>query len=312
MTRVYEKLCRSHDDDGNDNPEWHALRRTGVTATDAAHLMTGGSWFELWARKTGRTEREYERNERMQWGHWMQPVILKAYSSDMYANREVEESDYLIRSTEFPWVLATLDAVTNHPEHGWIPLDAKNTDKFLEWKWEEGPPEPYAWQIRHQAIAAGDAPASSIACALGGNRLIWADDEQTVTNRELLLSITERFWWHVKNDAAPTQMDGSKRERDALNAMFVPDASKTVKLGLEFRELDYEYNSILNQLDEASSVIAPLEKRKKEIENRFRLAMGEASIADVESATWKLSRVDGKSYTVDRKPYNRITRKANR
>lgn len=312
MTDVYRVLCKSHDQYGNDNPEWHRLRKTGVTATDAATLLSGGSWLDLWARKTGKTEREFEPNERMQWGHWMEPVTLKAYASEWYAGREVRPSGELIQSIDYPWVLATLDAMTLHPDHGWIPLDAKNTDKYLEDTWSEGPPKKYEWQIRHQAIACGDVGASSIACTLGGNRLMWADAITTRPTVDQILRVTEEFWWHVTNDVPPDKPDHTKEGRDALNRLYEPDPAKTIALKDEFVTLDEEYSVLKTQLAEAKDDIRPIENRIKEIENAIRLAMGNNGHARINDATWKLTTVPGSSFTVDRKPYGRLTRKAPR
>lgn len=311
MTRTYRVLCESHLPNGDDNPEWHELRKTGVTATDAATLMTGGSWIDLWMRKTGRAESTYDaRNERMQWGHWMEPVTLKAYASELYANREVRPSGDLIQSPDFPWVLSTLDAETLHPEHNWIPLDAKNTDKFMEDAWADGPPEKFLWQTRHQAIAAGDAPASSLAVTVGGNRLMWADDIQTPANRTRLLEVTERFWWHVENDVIPNVADALPETKKALDAFYTPDPKQTIRLNGEYISLDEEYLNVCAELKMGKKSLEPLEQRKGEIENRFRLGMGNNAFADLGGGVlWKLKRVERKGFTVEPTNYNRISRK---
>lgn len=306
----FRNLVRSHDDQGNDNPEWHRIRRSGVTATDAARLMTGGSWIDLWSRKTGRVERKDARTERMQWGHWMEPVTLKAYASEYYAGRTVLPSGWLIQSTEHPWILATLDAWTEHPEHGWIPLDAKNTDKFMEGAWDEGAPNNYRWQILHQAIAGGDCPAASIAVTVGGNRLLWDDVEQTSQTRGRLLEVTERFWWHVENDVIPTQADALPETRKALDRLYVPEPENQIELDDEYVAMDDEYVRLCAEIDRRQGDLKPLLEQRDAFQNQFRLAMKDAGEAVLPNGVrWINKRVKRRGYTAAPSEYNKLTRK---
>lgn len=307
------EICVSHIGSGNErhaNPKWLAERKKGVTATDAAKLMSGASWMNLWAHKTNRMEKEnLDDNERVQWGNLMEPVILQAYSSERYAGREVYPSGCLVRSNDYPWLLATLDARTTHPEFGLIPLDAKNADKFMEERWAEGPPEQYAWQIRTQAVIE-DTVASSIACALGGNRLLWADDVQTAANVEHILAVTEKFWWHVANDVPPDAFDGSPETKKALDATFTRVSDGEIELGRTFTELDMEYGELKDRISWRATVDKTLNVRCKEIEAMFRRVMEDHSAALLDNGVrWTLKRITREPYKVEPKPYNKLTRK---
>lgn len=306
---VYENLCQSHDGEGNARPQWLELRKTGVTATDAAKLMTGGSWLELWAKKTGRDTTVVEQNDLMYFGNLMEPVTLRAYHHK--SGRNVRPSSSLIRSVDHPWMLATLDATTEHPEHGWIPLELKNANTFMEDAWEDGAPPAYAWQARHQAVVFGDAPAASVACLLGGNRLMWADEIMRDSWRDRLLEVTSEFWWHCENDAPPPA-DGSKAARRILGELY--DATgETIVLEAEFAQLDAEYENVRADIKRVKSELEPLEARKQEIENEFLAAMEGASQASVPGGgSWVAKRIKRKGYTVADTEYTSIRRKVRR
>lgn len=307
-----EEICRSHFDDGSVNPAWLEERRKGITATDAAKLLSGGSWMSAWAKKTGRIEPEdLSKVERVHWGNVMEPVIVQQYSSERYANRKVEPCGMLMRSEEFPHLLATLDARTEHPEHGWIPLEAKNADRMMESRWEDGAPEVYLWQARTQAVVE-DTVASSIACALGGNRLLWCDDEQSAANVNRILEVTSRFWWHVENDVPPPETDGLPETKKALDATFLPTEG-TIALGRDFLEMDIEYAHLKAELAERNKESKKLKQRLDSIEAQIKRSMGNHTHGTLPTGVvWNLKRVERREHMVRASSSNRLTRKAPR
>jgi predicted phage-related endonuclease len=309
---VSEAVCKSHDADGNVKPDWLAARRGGVTATDAAKLLSGGSWMALWARKTGRIEPEdLSRVERVWWGSHLESKIIEAYASERYTGRRVYPSGELVRSEEFPHLMATLDARTEHPEHGLIPLEVKNADRMMEDRWSDGPPEIYAWQARTQAVVE-DTVASSIACALGGNRLLWADDEQTAANVNRIIEVTTRFWWHVTNDVPPEKMDGLPETKKALDATFLPTEG-TIALGIDFAEMDIEYAALKAEMAKRNQENKNLKRRLDSIEAQIKRAMGNNTHGTLPTGVvWNLKRVERREHLVRASSSNRLTRKAPR
>ena len=307
-----EAVCKSHLEDGSANPVWLDERKKGVTATDAAKLLSGGSWMSAWAKKTGRIEPEdLSKVERVWWGSHLESKIIEAYASERYTGRKAYPSGELVKSEEFPHLLATLDARTEHPEHGWIPLEAKNADRMMESRWETGAPEVYLWQARTQAVVE-DTVASSIACALGGNRLLWADDEQSAANVNRILEVTTRFWWHVENDVPPEEMDGLPETKKALDATFLPTEG-TMALGRDFLEMDVEYANIKAELAERNQVNKRLKARLDLIEAQVKRSMGNHTHGTLPTGVvWNLKRVERREHMVRASSSNRLTRKAPR
>lgn len=313
----YDTICESHvlnESTGRRelNPAWLRARKKGVSATEAAGLMTGASALDLWGKKTGRVDPDdLSKNERVFWGNQNQNAILSGYAEERYAGRVVVPTYDMIRSQEHPWLLATLDAWTLHEDWGMVPLDAKNTDKFMEYKWEDGIPENYRWQIIQQAVCAG-AKGASIACLLGGNRLIWGDEEALRVDIDRLLDVTKRFWWCVENDVTPDQVDGLPETKAALNRFFVPNpANPPVKLPANFNEKDADYANIAAELKELNASVKDAEKRRDAIANEIKLVMRNATEAVTPNGTvYKLKQIVRKPFSVTPKPYNKLTRKA--
>jgi putative phage-type endonuclease len=191
--------------ESDDRDLWLALRRAGIGASDVASILGCGfsTLAELWAEKTGRADGEdLSGVERIAWGNRLEPVIISAYAEPCYAGRPVERSGKLLRSRVHPWALATLDAWTVHPVHGRIPLEVKKWSAFAAEAWADGAPEPYQIQVHAQMLVTG-APCASIACLIGGDRLVWCDVERDESMIARIVLECQRFWRHVECDEMP-------------------------------------------------------------------------------------------------------------
>ena len=264
----YEVLCSS-----DDREEWLRRRMNGIGASEASAVLGVGfiSAAELWAIKTGRKESDdLSEIERVQWGHIHEPVIIEQYSKPWKANRPARRAALMLRSTEHPWAFATLDGWATHPEHGEIPLEAKTVHAFDEKEWEEGVPERYRWQVDHQMLVTG-APCASVACLLGGNRLVWADVPRDEERIRLLVDACEEFMQHVRDDVMPPA-DGTDSARRAILATWPEQVvGKHV-------ELDASLVSDVEELHQIKDELKRLGKRKGAIENRIRQEMGDAEV----------------------------------
>jgi len=299
----YTTVCHATD------PQWLEERLKGVTATEAAHLLSGGSALELWARKTERAPpNDLSGNDRVWWGKWLEDKILTAYADKRYAGREVTPSGYLLRSDEYPWLLATLDAWTAHPEWGTIPLDAKNAGSDQAVKWEEGTPARYYWQLQQQTAVTGTQGAS-IACCVGGNGLVWTDEARA--DQDTLLKVTEQYWWCVTNDVPPTEMDGSRETRRALDIIY-PDVNtdSRIDLGAWSIDADRELEHLTALIKARQGEVKQLADERAALENRIRREMGEAEIAWLPNGVHYVRRkIERSGYTVQPTSYTTLKRK---
>lgn len=262
--------------DSRDREAWLRIRGAGVGASEAAIVVgesrrrTAGA---LWAAKRALLEPtdlelddEGDSPEWLEWGLRHEPTILAAYGSDRYAGRISVSEGKLLRSKAHPWALATLDAWTLHPVHGWIPLELKTSEVWRADEWANGCPLEYEWQLTQQMLVTG-RPAASIACLLGVHRLVWADVERDPMRIDRLVRAGERFWRYVETGEVPPGPLDSR----SLGAIYPRDNGDTIELPGALIALDEEREG----LSERRRVI---ERRIDEIDGELRGAIGAYSL----------------------------------
>lgn len=258
----------SREDLGDD--EWKRLRDTGIGASEVACLFGCGfvSALELWAHKSDvHSLPDLDGNEAVHWGSQLEPIIAREFGSARYAGLPVRLSGELLQSTDYPLVRATLDAWTEDPEHGWVPLEVKAANDFMARDWEDGTPERYVWQVQQQMLVTG-APVAYVACLLGGRELVWDKLEADDFRHRRIATEVEAFWDRVLNDDPPVP-DHRDESRRVVSAMFPNDEKRTVHLS------EWAAN-IVDELDEAKAKRTTLSKFIDATGNRIRQEMGAA------------------------------------
>jgi predicted phage-related endonuclease len=291
-----------------DDADWHQRRSLGVGASEAA-MMLGlhprhgeGGPAVLWAWKTGRQEPEpLDDLEFIQWGHIMEPVIVEQYSTPRYAGRRVEKTREQLRSLVHPWALCTLDAWTWHPEHGRIPLEAKNVGGYQAERWLDGPPIEMWWQLQHQMLVTGK-PAASIAACVGGNALWWEDVERSDDAQRRLISSGAAFWACVREDRVPLHVPTLA----SVRALY-PAGRET---GLVQLSGD-EWTSADERLCEVKSELSRLEAERASLEAKIKNAIGDHESASLDSGVTYTHRTQTRAeHTVAASEFKVMRRKA--
>lgn len=274
MNAQFEVVCA-----GTNRDEWLGHRASGIGASEAADLL-GWGWgspLELYSRKVGALA-EIEDTEAMWWGRELESKVAQRYG--MVSSRWHEMEGKLIRSTEFPFALATLDAWTRDaPDARPWPLEIKTASAFLAESWENGPPPAYVAQIHWQMMVTG-APKATVACLLGGQRLVWCDVERDAGVVDRLLSAGSEMWERIqrRDPPPPGAADGQ-----LLGRLFPRDDGSSVALGEDIADLAHG----LPQLEvEAKDLNAEIERRR----NHIKAALGEHTagrLPDGTVYTWK-------------------------
>src|SRR5690606_33418498 len=101
--------------------------------------------------------------------------------------------------------IASLDAWTCHPEHGWVPLEAKTASPWVADRWSDSPPIEYWWQVQHQILVTG-APAGALAVLVGGNSLWWELIPRDDDAQRVLATKGAEFWRCVQEDRVPVHV----------------------------------------------------------------------------------------------------------
>ena len=213
MSGSFEVVCSS-----DDRARWLDLRRTGIGASEIAAVLGESRWkspLAVYAEKIGESSEQSD-NEAMFWGIRLERPIVEVFGER--TGRPVESSGQLLRSSEHPWAIATLDARVYPREDRWWPLEAKTSSAFKAEEWAEGPPREYYLQVQHQMLVTG-TPRASIACLLGGQRLVWCDVERDEIEIRRIVHAGRAFWDRLEGRAAPSP-DGSESSRAAVLDLY--------------------------------------------------------------------------------------------
>lgn len=267
---------------------WLALRTTGIGASEAHKLWSAP--YALWAEKSGLVAPEDLGDvEAVEWGHHLEPVVASVAAKRM--NRCHSLSGDLLRSTEHPWAICTLDAWAGPDGREWWPLEIKTAGAWKAEDWTHGPPPAYAWQLQQQMLVTG-ASKATIACLLGGQRLVWTDADRDEGMIRTLVKAGAEMWRRVQEGDAP-DADGSEATARALSLRF-PRHDEGVVL-----TLDEDVARAAAELDAAKAQRAQIDEAIDRAEARVKAALGTAErgvFEDGSGFTWKTQ--ERKAYTV--------------
>ena len=144
------------------SPEWFALRKEGITATEAAVIAGLSPYktpFQLYAEKIGKWEPEPVGEAAIR-GILLENTVAEFY--EMETGRELRRSNGIVRLKELPWVMASLDR-TIVGEDGLVEIKTSTSPR---WSLYPVPPEVEA-QVQWQMFVTG-APWCDVAALLGG------------------------------------------------------------------------------------------------------------------------------------------------
>lgn len=277
----YEVVCSTADERA-----WLEARKLGLGATDMSIVLGVNPWrsaLQLFAEKVGAVEPEDLSDvEAVTWGKVLEPVVGAQYA--IRTGRRYSPAGELLRSIEHPWALCTLDGWTGPARGegpgGW-PLEIKTTSAFNAEEWADGPPEHYHVQIQHQMLVTGSQRVT-IACLLGGQRLVWCDVDRDETTIRRIVYNGERFWRRVTERDAPDP-DGSESARRVIHALFPRDDGNEVELPMTLAEVVDEWQQLKRERK-------ALEERITLAENTIKATLGDATrgyFPSGDAVSWK-------------------------
>lgn len=252
----YETISTSSHED------WLHKRRLGIGASEMAAVLGLSRWtspLALYAEKIGAAPpADLSDVEQVEWGLELEGVICSVYGRR--TGRGATRSGELLRSLEYPWALATLDAWTSI-DGVRVPLEIKTAGAHKAEEWAEGPPVEYVVQVQHQMLVTG-APKASVACLLGGQRLVWCDVERDESVIARIVDVGSRFWQCVQ-ERIPPGVDGTEHTRRALAALYPSDDGQTISLGGDLLDVDDELVALKGERSRIDEKIAHAEARLK-------------------------------------------------
>ena len=252
------------------------------------------SAFALYQEKIGAIDPDnLDGKEWVRWGNLLERPIAEEFAQR--SGRRVRPAAQLLRSTEHPWMLATLD-FWQEIDGVWCPLEIKNVNAWKASDFDAGIPEHHVVQL-HQQMAVTGAPVGSVAALIGGNQLVWDDIEPDPQTTRKLVYRGAKFWEAVQR-RKPPEVDPSESTEAVLKRLHSRDDGETIDLP----------DSLCDDAEkwaEVAPLVRDAEKKLRGIKNRFRDAMGSAQRGELSNGyavTWKASESTGRRTLLLKEP----------
>lgn len=260
------------------SPEWHALRATGIGASEAGAVLglsPRESPYSLWQRKAGRIGPIPESDE-MTWGHYLEDPIALRFT-DQHPELIVERTGTW-RSRELAWQLVNPDRLANTVD-GIVPVEVKFAPYSTQFgdSGTEDIPLHYRAQVLQQCDVL-DAPYGWLVALVGADYREYRIDADPL-DIAVLRERCGRFWASLptaENPAGrPPSIDESGHTFRALKELH-PDID----------DIDYEVDPRLaTRIRDAQLGAQAAENDLQQGKNELLDAMGRA----------RRARYDGKS-----------------
>lgn len=270
-------------------PEWLAMRRTGITASDMP-IIAGNKEgiFDLWAFKCGLLEEmpvDEATQEMYDLGHALEPVIAERYT--IKTGRPVRRVDQMLRHPDIDWAMASLDRVSAVRGERRI-VELKYTP-YRMWPTDGPEPVPSAVQdqIQWQSFVTG-YPVNDAAVLVGG-RVDIHELPADPAYQQTLLGLAEWFRGLVLRQEPPP-MDGSESTRKALQRLYRPDDALVLRATADVDEVAHELYRAKAEAKAASD-------RQATLENALRALLGDATYVQGAGykATWTRNKDGSKT-----------------
>jgi len=276
--------------------DWLEWRRKGIGGSDAS-VVCGINRYkspvELWMDKTGQLPHQ-EAGEAAYWGTQLEALVKTEFTKR--TGTEVMPAHILLQSEEHPFMLANLDGLCEHPNHGTCIFEAKTASAYKTSDWEDKIPDEYMLQLQHYLAVTGYQGAY-IAVLIGGNTFRWKFVERDDELIAMLIQFERDFWVLVQAETPPP-LDGSAASAQFINARF-PESTPQSKIELPDAAAD-----LLFQYDTACEQLAQATEYKQEAENLLKQMMGdhEVGTSGDRVITWKTvsqERLDSRTFKAE-------------
>lgn len=274
--------------------KWLQIRRQGIGGSDAGSicgLNPYSSPIAVYQDKVSEETEDFD-NEAMRQGRDFENYVAGRFMEA--AGKKVRRANVIYQSREHPFMLANVDRMLVGENAG---LECKTASAYSADKWKDGHiPESYQIQCHHYMAVTG-AEAWYIAALILGREFIWhriERDEELIQN---LIQIESDFWnEHVVPHIMP-EPDGSESSEELIREYFgSSEADKRIPLT--------GFDEQLKRRGEITTLMDKLDTEKKTIEQKLKLYMGDAEIAENEKyrVSWKsniTNRLDSRAFKQD-------------
>ena len=287
--------------------DWLEYRKRGIGGSDAA-VVCGISRYkspvELWLEKTDQIPTQ-EAGEAAYWGTQLEALVRAEFTKRTGIGISLVKQ--LLQSEEYPFMLANLDGVCEHPDLGMCIFEAKTASAYKAGEWEDSIPAEYMLQVQHYLEVTG-YNAAYIAVLIGGNTFRWKLIERDDELISMLIELESAFWNYVQERTAPP-LDGSDASVRFLAERFPNSVPRSEII------LPDTATGLLAQYDEACEQLEAITEKKQQAENLLKQMLGEheSGTTGDRIITWKSvsqERLDSKTLKAEHPAlYKRYTNK---
>ncbi len=275
---IYEKIPIS----GLGREEWLELRRSGIGGSDAAAvcgLNPYSSAMKVYYEKTEAPD-DKTPGEAARQGTDLENYVALRFTEA--TGLKVRRSNYMLRSTENPFMVADVDRLIVGEDAG---LECKTASAFSADKWKDGDiPVHYAVQCFHYMAVTGKK-AWYLAAVILGREFVF---RKLTYDADIIASIikAEKNFWEsfvLRRQLPPP--DGSEA-CDELIKRYFGKAKKGPPVEL------MGFDGKLERHGEISRKIKELEAEQKRIEQEVKMVMADSELASSERFTVTWSNVE--------------------
>ena len=263
--------------------DWLELRRQGLGGSDAAASMGLSPYTSPVALYLDKTDPQPDEDKEIfEAGRRAEPLITKWFADQ--TGFTVERQPVLLRSRQWEFMLANIDAFVTDIEGELCILECKNVGSYGASDWADGPPVHVRLQGMHYLAVTGLSRVY-FAALIGGNKFVWFAVERDDELIADMVRAEERFWTLVTLRRMP-DVDGSDSTKEALRRHFAqPDREEV--------EVTDEFVTLVERRAAQKAAIDIETQRLNEIENRMIVLMDGAEVAKKDGvviATWKITK----------------------
>lgn len=267
-----------------DRSEWLKHRESGIGSSEVATIVGLNPWetpYQLWRRKLG-IDPPQEESFAMKAGHYLEDAVAQFWHDETGQDIiKASAGDWLIVNDEKPFLRVSPDRtywLSNMPHSNGNKgiLECKTTQKSID---ADDLPKHWFCQVQYQ-LGVAEMQQGSLAWLCAGREFGYKDLTFVPDFYGWLVEEVERFW---KDNIEGKQEPSAVSVQDVLLKYNRHTDGKIIEVGDDIFK-DYQ------DLKDLKKDIAALEGKKDELEERIKLAFGDAeaiSYGGDTIATWK-------------------------
>ena len=249
--------------------DWLKYRKKGITGTDAGAicgLNPYSSAFQIYQDKITDEIEEFD-NESMRQGRDLEEYVARRFSEE--TGLKVRRAKAIFQNEENPFMLSDFDRLIVGQKAG---LECKTVSPYSSDKWNDGNiPLHYQMQVQHYLAVSG-FDCWYIAAVVFGREFLIRKIERDEELINYLIDIERGFWYNNVLAGIMPEPDGSDNCSEMIAKMyFKGQENKTINLS--------GYKEILDRRADLDKLIKKMEKEKKEIDQKIKMEMQDATVA---------------------------------